>query len=237
MKRIKRSFTLVEVVIVIVALIVVGLVIAFATGMLFGPLSRPLTKERDKAQMTQCANNLKQMSVALIQYEMVYQMGPIYSSASATTTTKGTLCAANLMRLYSCGLNDSLQSYVCPVGFVPAPENATASADAVRDDSDGAKYTTYNLTTCYAEGDPANKIVVADMPYAKGKIAASSHDAEAGKIDVGPNCLFKDGHVANVQNLCPEESSEHDLSASGNIYRVDGGAGKGKDTCILGVDR
>ena len=122
--------------------------------------------------------------------------------------------------------------------FAPAPADAIASLDAVRGEANGAKYTAYNLTTCYALDDPANKIIVADMPFAAGNVTASVHDSAADRIDFGPQCLFKDGHVATkVTNLCPEGSSERDLSPNGNIYRVDGGGGKGKDTCILGVDR
>lgn len=234
MKQTKRSFTLVEVVIVIVVLLLVGVVIAVSMGIASGGV----VKARNKAQMGQCANNLKQISVTLFQYEMTYQTEPIYSVASATTTTDGQLCAANLMRLYVSGLNDDLKGFVCPVGqFTPTPADAAASTAIVQANPNGAKYTSYNLTTCYAQDDPANKIIIADMPFAKGNVSASIHDSDATKIDLGPNCLFKDGHVANVQSLCPEKSSEHDLSASGNIYRVDGGAGKGKDTCILGVDR
>ncbi len=238
MERIKRGFTLVEVVIVIIVLVVVGIVIAVSIGIAGGAASGVAIKARDNAQMKQCADNLRQIGTTLLQFEMAYNAAPTYNGASATTTTDGKLCAANLMRLYVSGLNNDLKSFVCPGGkFKPTPADAAASTATVEKTVDGSKYTSYNLTTCYATSDPANRIVVADMPYAKDNVAASIHDSDASKIDVGPNCLFKDLHVANVQNLCPEESSEHDLSVSGNIYRVDGGAGKGKDTCILGVDR
>ena len=56
-------------------------------------------------------------------------------------------------------------------------------------------------------------------------------------IDDGPNCLYKDGHVANAKNLSPEGSSEYEKwTNSGNIYKINDtgtNAGKGKDTVIL----
>ena len=235
MKRSKKNFTLVE--LVIVAIIVVILLVV-GVAVFGGMLSSPITKERNKAQLTQCTNNLKQLGTALLQYEMTYACGPVYSKDSEDTTSDGKLCAANLMRLYVSGLGDSLELYVCPVSNIPpAPEIAAASTAKVQNDADGTKYTTYNLTTCYNQKDPANKIVIADMSFTKGNVAASVHDFDSTKIDVGPNCLFKDGRVANVQSLCPDNSSEYELSPKGNIYRVDSGNGKGKDTCILGVDR
>ena len=191
------------------------------------------------AKLIVCNHNLHCIGKALGQYGLTYNAPPAYSEESAETTTDGKLCAANLMRLYSSGLVEEFWVFQCPMSnFAPAPADAIASLDAVRGEANGAKYTAYNLTTCYALDDPANKIVVADMPFAAGNVAASVHDSAADRIDFGPQCLFKDGHVATkVTNLCPEGSSERDLSPNGNIYRVDGGGGKGKDTCILGVDR
>ena len=222
----RQNFTLVEALVVIAVL---GILIALFTA-------PPV--HRHRIRRIPCLNNLKQIGKALSQYETTYQSAPAYSAASAATTTDGKLCAANLMRLYSCGLSDYWEGFVCPLGaFRPKSADAAARPEAVRDDPDGAKYTSYNLTTCYDLRDPANKIVVADMPYALGNVTASIHDAKATEIDLGPNCLFNDGHVANAQSLCPVGSSEYDLSPHGNIYRVDGGEGKGKDTCILGVER
>lgn len=228
MKLTKRGFTLVEVVAVIVAVIILVLVLH----------GRYVYRHRHRAIMIMCRNNLKQIGTAFAQYEKTYKVAPAYSEVSAVTTTDGNLCAANLMRLYSCGLDDNLAGFRCMASkYAPPPEVANADHATVRDDPNGGKYTTYNLTTCYSMNDPANRIIVADMPFAKGCVTASAHDAEATKIDVGPNALFKDGHVTNVKSLCPVGSSEHDLSPKGNIYRVDGGEGKGKDTCILGVER
>lgn len=225
----KRHFTFVDLLVVVVASGVVGAM-----------LSNPLLQSRQKGQLMQCANNLRMIGVSLLQYEMHFNAAPVYSGASATTTEDGKLTAANLLRLYSCGRLEGvrLQLFRCPLGvFKPDAKDAAATRATVQGDADGAKYTSYNLTTCYSMNDPANKIIVADMPFAKGCVTASAHDAEATKIDVGPNALFKDGHVTNVKSLCPVGSSEHDLSPKGNIYRVDGGEGKGKDTCILGVER
>ena len=234
----QKGFTLVEIVFVVV-------ILSLMLSLLFYSIT---PNSRHKKLQIQCRNNLHQLYIALYQYETTYQTAPAYNEESAATTADGNLCAANLMRLYSCGLmpiwhsdmNFSLDVFRCPVassGLWPKRRYAAADPATVRDDPDGAKYTSYNLTTCYDMNDPADKIVVADMPYSLGNVAASIHDETPAKIDRGPNCLFKDGAVRNVKNLCPEGSSERDLSPSGNIYRVDGGEGKGKDTCILGVGR
>ena len=231
MKHGQKGVTLVEVVAVAAIVIVLGL--------LFINRLNNRGPARSMAKLIACNHNLHCIGKALDQYGMTYNAPPAYSEESAATTTDANLCAANLMRLFSCGLLDSNKSFLCPMSkFAPAPADAIASFDAVRKEADGAKYTAYNLTTCYALDDPANKIVVADMPFAAGNVTASVHDSTADRIDFGPQCLFKDGHIATkVTNLCPEGSSEHDLSPNGNIYRVDCGGGKGKDTCILGVDR
>ncbi len=226
MKR--RDFTLLEAIVVIIILVILFV--------MFTALSDYLRQERQIG----CVGNLKQIGLVLSQYETTYKSAPAYSAASAAATTDGKLCAANLTRLYPL-LYDAhlINAFTCPLGaFRPKSADATARPETVRDDPDGAKYTSYNLTTCYDRGDPANKIIVADMPFAAGNVTASVHDSAADRIDYGPQCLFKDGHVATkVTDLCPEGSSERDLSPNGNIYRVDGGGGKGKDTCILGVDR
>ncbi|MBP5232921.1 MAG: type II secretion system protein [Planctomycetes bacterium] len=223
MKQSKRHFTLIEMLVVIAII-----------GILAGMLSGPLMRAKRKAELIKCTNNLKQIGIAMVQYEMQYNTAP----AIDATPDDAAKCAAGLMRLYSCGLNDNLQGFLCSVSnFTPTSTNSTANATDVRDATDGTVYTAYNLTTKYTMGDPSNKIIVSDMPYAAGNTTASVHDSEATKIDDGPNCLFKDGHVANVKKLCPEGSSEYDLATTGNIYKVDGGEGKGKDTCILGVSR
>lgn len=234
MRRNHKHFTLVEVLMIFFVILVV---LALLYEFLFSSsISRK--QHRERHHWITCTNNLKQIGIALQQYQMMYEAAPAYNAASATATVDGNSCAANLMRLYSCELNEDLAGFRCPFDkFAPAPEVAKADSVTVRDDPDGAKYTSYNLTTCYDMNDPANKIIVADMPYALGNVAASIHDETPAEIDRGPNCLFKDGAVRNVKNLCPEGSSERDLSPSGNIYRVDGGEGKGKDTCILGAGR
>lgn len=234
MKRLPKGFTLIEAVVVIVVCLGIS-----------GMVSGPLLKSRRKALSSQCMNNERQMGMALLQFEMLHNAAPAFSKDSATTTTDGDLCAANLLRLYctgsdddSAGLVDDLQTFRCPAGaFAPTPADAAATPATVAKDRKGGKYASYNLTTRYSTGDPSNKIIVADMPFSKNDVNASAHDSTANAIDVGPNCLFKDGHVSNVRKLCPEGSSEWDLSPKGSIYRVDGGEGKGKDTCILGVER
>ncbi|MBP5231998.1 MAG: DUF1559 domain-containing protein [Planctomycetes bacterium] len=244
----RQNFTLLEaIVVVFVVLILFFIVIPIV-------MAHPRIKSVGPIW---CLNNLRQIGQALSRYELAYQSAPAYSAASAATTTDGKLCAANLMRLYSSGFNDYLGGFSCPLDpFLPAREDAAARPEAVRDDPNGAKYTSYNLTTCYDRGDPANKIVVADMPFTKDNVAASVHDEQPDKMDLGPNCLYKDGHASRPPHgwhkakiiswlggdpfrhvLCPYDSSEYDLSPQGNIYRVDGGGGKGKDTCILGVER
>lgn len=255
MQQVQHGFTILEVVLVIAVSILLGIVIGLS-----GVLSFPKTnvhneqqqnaiggnqteaqqqpQQLEKQQLIQCTNNLRQIGIGLLQYEMTYNSAPVYSNTSATTIIDGKLCAANLMRLNASAIVDDLKTFCCPFGtFIPTTENAKASINIVSNEPNGSKFTSYNLTTCSSIGDPQNKIVVADMPFAKDNVTASTHDTEATKIDRGPNCLFKDGHVINVKKLCPEGSSECELSPAGNIYRVDGGAGKGKDTCILGVAR
>ena len=219
----KKNFTLIEMLVVIAII-----------GILAGMLSGPLMKARRKAQLIQCTNNLKQIGTALLQYEMSYNSAPQYAS----TENAGEV-AGNLMLLYVTGLNDNLQGFLCPVAnYTISSDNATASTTKVDSDKDnGCKFTSYNLTTYYSQGDPSNKIIAADVPYATGNQTASAHDSEANKIDDGPNCLYKDGHVTNEKNLKPQGSSEYDLdSTNGNIYAKttkDGnGNGKGKDTWI-----
>ncbi len=213
MNQSKNGFTLVEVIIVIAVLLIVGIVLAvvFVPGW--------VQKKRAKQQMVMCNNNLRQMGIGLMQYEMTYNNGPAYNLAGTITTTDGDLCEANLLMLLVSELVADKMTFICPKR------------------SDGEMLPSYNLTTCYNQGDPVNKIVIADMPFAKGNVTASIHDADADTMNIGPNCLFKDGHVANFQDLCPQGSSEYDLSPNGNIYRVDSGNGKGKDTCILGLGR
>lgn len=241
----RQNFTLLEAIVVVFVVLILFFIVIPAV------MAHPRIKSVGPIR---CANNLKQIGVALSQYELTYNAAPAYSAASATTTTDGKLCAANLMRLYSSGIHDDLYGgYSC---LLNPFQLKVEGPEAVRDDPDGAKYTSYNLTTCYDRGDPGNKIIVADMPFTKDNVAASVHDEQPDKMDLGPNCLYKDGHASRPPHgwhkakiiswlggdpfrhvLCPEGSSEHDLSPNGNIYRVDGGGGKGKDTCILGVER
>lgn len=228
MKRIAKGFTILEVVVVVA----VAAILLF----LLCPWSSPFCYINRRPPLIVCTDNLKQIGIAVSQYEMNHKSAPAYSEASAAATADGNLTAANLLRVYGPGLHDNLYGFRCPLSQ-SAPTITDAAPATVRNDPGGGKYTDYNLTTCYDRQDPKNKIIVADMPFAPGNVVASIHDAKPTKIDVGPNCLFRDGHVKNEMNLCPEGSSECELSSAGNIYRVDGGAGKGKDTCILGVAR
>ena len=221
----KKNFTLIEMLVVIAII-----------GILAGMLSGPLMKARRKAQLIQCTNNLKQIGTALLQYEMSYNSAPQYAS----TENAGEV-AGNLMLLYVTGLNDNLQGFLCPVAnYTISADDAKADTTTVNSSKDkGYQYTSYNLTTYYSQGDPSNKIIAADVPFAEDNTTASAHDSEATKIDDGPNCLYKDGHVTNEKNLNPQGSSEYDNDNNdGNIYKTNGtAAGKGKDTCILGGDR
>lgn len=228
MKRNKWHFTLIEAIVVV---FIVFILLAMFTG-------PSCIHDGNRRKLIKCDNNLKQIGIGLLQFEMQRGAAPAFNEDSAATTTDGKLTAANLLQLYASGLVDDLKVFRCPLGaWAPAPADAAASPVTVQGDPDGAKYTSYNLTTCYDAKDPLNKIIAADMPFAKDNVTASAHDPNPTKIKDGPNCLFKDGHVSLPRNLCPQGSSEYDLSPDGNVYRVDGGAGKGKDTCILGVER
>ncbi len=192
----KNAFTLIEMLVVIA---IIGILAAF--------LLPALARARQQAKITDCKSNLKQIGLALVQYDNenmsfeVPEIGDDYSDAQDS--------ALGLWGLYIEDLLPDPQVFRCKA----AGNLEVFSGDTQPADADGLTH--YNFTLALNSTSRANRIIAADE-----QDTASGSDNHGDVVTVGSeditygwNCLFKDGHVNLYKTTEPDDDSD-----DGSIY-------------------
>lgn len=198
------------------------LVVIAIIGILAALLSGPLMKARESALKSTCANNLRQISYALEQYESPgsFDKAPaiddrkISSPGDPLYPLLALFNAKQLteIKLVTCPLNSSLYTVTTPETYaqniVDSSASTTITAPSLNLGGSRGAYSHYLFTFYYVKNSAPSRVIAGDAAEDATHAYSPNHGDTAAKYDNGANALFKDGHV----------------TASGGDYLVQGAA-------------